>query len=108
MESASHDSLTSMNFPPIVAPRTPNSFPQSMPSGVAYGAPIAVAGAVATNALSCPPGLNCGNTQEMEQLRDATPSATFSLATTPTWVKVVAGLSLAALVVLLVVKIARR
>lgn len=44
----------------------------------------------------------------MEQLRDATPAPTFSLATTPTWVKVVAGLSLAALLAMLIVKIARR
>lgn len=97
-----------MNFPPMVAPRMPNSYPQSMPSGVAYGAPIAVAGAVASSAmgpaLGCPHGMGCGQTQEMEQLRG--PSE--MIASMPTWVKVIAGLSLASLLVLLVVKLARR
>lgn len=102
MIQASHGSLTGMNFPPMVAPHLPQTMPQGMPSGVAYGAPIAVAGAQMHSALSCPPGvLGCGPQETMPQLSDG-------VAAWPTWVKVLAGLSAAAVLVLLVTKLVDR
>lgn len=92
-----------MNFPPMVAPHLPQTMPQGMPSGAAYGAPIAVAGAQMHNALGCPPGtLGCGPQETMPQLSDG------ATDTWPTWVKVLVGLSAAAVVILLVTKLVDR
>ena len=86
----------------MVTPHLP-SYP-SAPPGMAVGAHIRVAGAQALPMqLGCPPGIGCGPQETMPELRDAMQPSTW-----PTWVKVLAGLTLLGLVVVITTKIARR
>lgn len=86
----------------MVAPHLP-SVP-SAPPGVAVGAPIRVAGAQAVPAqLGCPPGIGCGPQETMPELRGVLQPSTW-----PTWAKVLAGLTVLALVVTITAKLARR
>ena len=90
-----------MQMTPIVSPHLP-SVP-SAPSGIAVGAPIRVAGAQAQMALGCPPGMGCGPQETETQLQGVMQPSTW-----PTWVKMLAGLTVLGLIIAITAKLARR
>lgn len=90
-----------MQMTPMVMPHLPNV--PSAPPGVAVGAPIRVAGAQAQMALGCPPGMGCGPQETEPQLQGVMEPSTW-----PTWVKVIAGLTVLGLVIAIATKIANR
>lgn len=90
-----------MQMTPMVMPHFPSM--ASGPPSVATNAPIRTAGAQASMALGCPPGMGCGPQETEAQLQGVMEPATW-----PTWVKVLAGLTVLGLVIAIATRLANR